>query len=243
MLDENGKVTFNEAEQAEVNRVISERLAREGVQDSKEIVELLKEFDYSGTPAEVKVALKMQADSYKAQKAEQAKQAEIDALKAEADQTGASPEILAEIKALKAEMSEIKQKDAAAEKAKEDAIKATEARKVSDEAAAKSYTEACEEYGADVVDQLAKDEDFLDYIVGKINTPIKTLVEKFLKLKGKAFEEGLIKANSKANRSTGSGSGKLDSGTYNLTDNQKKLAVENGMSNKEYAESLKLVKK
>lgn len=238
MVDETGKVTFNEQEQAEVNRVISERLARDGVQDKNEIVDLLKDFDYKGTPAEIKAVLKVQAETFKQQKAELEKQAEIDSAKAEASLTGTSPELIAEMKQLRVDLAEIKQKDASAQKAKEDAVKASEAKTTADKAAADSYTEACDEYGAEVVDQLAKDEDFLDYIGGKVNVAIKTLVEKFLKLKGKAYEEGLTKANSKASRSTGSGSGKLDTGTYGLTSDQQSLAKENNMPLKEYAEAL-----
>lgn len=245
MVGEDGKVTFNEQEQAEVDKIIGERLSREGVQDAKDVLETLKTFGYEGTPAEVKATLKVQAEQYKQQKAEQDKQAEIDSLKEKAQQTGTSPEILAEIKSLKDELADIKA-ERQAKKAEEEKIqKAAEAKKTADESAAKSFNEAVEAYGAETLEKLSKDEDFLDYIAGKVNTPVKTLVERFMKLKGKALDEAYAKAASKASRSTGSaaGNGGGEGGTYGLTDHQQRLAKDNGMTLKEYAEALSLVKK
>ena len=230
--------------QADVDRIVGERLSREGVQDAKEVLETLKAFGYEGTPAEVKATLKVQAEAYKQQQAEQEKQAEIDAAKAEAQQSGTSPELIAEIKSLKAELADIKAERQAKKAEEEKNAKAEEAKKAADEEAKKSFDEAAQIYGAETLEKLSKDEDFLDYVAGKVNTPVKTLVERFMKIKGKALDEAYAKAASKAARSTGSAAGSAGSGgTYGLTEHQQQLAKDNGMSLKEYAAGLSLVKK
>jgi hypothetical protein len=245
MVDGTGKVTFTEQEQAEVDRLMGERLAREGVQDNKEIVELLHELDITGTPAEVKAAIKIQAEQYKQQKAEAAKQTELEALKAQAQETGASPVLLAKIKELETKLADIDAERQAKKTEEEKAVQAAAAKKVADEAQKKSWDEAAEAYGEDTLNKLSGDEDFLDYVAGKIKVPIKTLVERFMKIKGKAYEEGLTKANSKAVRSSGSGGAALAGGTYGLSKEQlEDLKQYNArypkmaMSAKEYKEML-----
>src|SRR5690242_20529748 len=82
--------------QEDVERIIGERLARERASkvdydDLKEVTELVQQFGYSGTPAEIKAALKAEAE-------ERRKAAELKDLEEEAATTGTSPELLAEIK-------------------------------------------------------------------------------------------------------------------------------------------------
>ena len=60
--DENGKVYFDEDEQRELDRVVSERLARakqpEDYNDLTEIGQLMEAFGFTGTPTEKKQAIK-----------------------------------------------------------------------------------------------------------------------------------------------------------------------------------------
>lgn len=237
MVDETGKVTFNEQEQAEVNRVISERLARDGVQDKNEIVDILKDFDYSGTPAEIKAALKAQADQYKVNKAEQAKQAELDALKEKAEEDGTSP-------AYEKRIKDLEDKIAASEKAKEDAIKAAEAKVKESTEWNKQVEDFSKEYPDVNLDGLNEDKKFAKFVKGKKGVPLKELYEDYLEVVGETADEAVKKATSKAARSTGSAAGGSGTGgIYGLTPHQQELAKENGMTFKEFSESLSLVKK
>jgi len=70
-VDEAGKVTFTEAEQAKVDEIVKERLARAKAEippdyeTYKEIAEALEEFDIKGTPTEKKEALKAASEAKK----------------------------------------------------------------------------------------------------------------------------------------------------------------------------------
>jgi hypothetical protein len=221
--------------QADIDRIVGERLSRDGVQDSKEIVELLKEFDYSGTPAEVKAALKIQAESYKRNKAEHEKQAEIDELNAQSQNTGTSPEILAEIKELKTKLADIEAERLAKKAEIENKVK-------TDSEWATQIKEFSTEYPDVILDELNENAKFIKFAKGK-KMPLKEIYADYLELIGETALEATAKVTSKASRSAGSSTGKVDSGTYHLTTNQQQLAADNGMSLKEYAEMLSLVKK
>ena len=70
-VDETGKVTFTEAEQAKVDEIVKDRLARvkaelpPDYETYKEIAETLEAFDFTGTPTEKKEALKAASEARK----------------------------------------------------------------------------------------------------------------------------------------------------------------------------------
>lgn len=225
--------------QEELDRIVGERLARakkdkpEDYDDLREITETLKAFGYSGTPAEMKAVLKDQASR-------KAKEQELAELEEEAERKGSSPELLAEIKELKAEIKGMKQKDEDREK---------QAREAKDrEEAWIKQVEAFKEKHPDVdMDALGQNERFVKFL-GRAN-PTLSLVEvyeDFLDLVGGAEAAAIAKIKSNNDRSTASGKGgggDHAGGTYGLTDHQQQLAKRNGMSNKEYADMLGHIKK
>jgi hypothetical protein len=239
MLDENGKVTFNEAEQKEVDRILNERFGREGIADMREIMETLKDFDYTGTPAEVKAAIKQQAEIYKQQKAEAAKQQELEDLQEEARKKGTSPELTAEIKALKDEIAELK-------KDKENAKKAADEQKKGAEVWNTQVSEFKEKHPEIDLAKLDKDEKFIKFV--RRSHPGLSLTEKYedyLEFVGGAQADAIKRIQSNIDRSTSSGrqGGDKTGGTYGLTPNQQALAKENDMTFEEYANYLKHIKK
>ncbi|MGE5328004.1 MAG: hypothetical protein ACM3KR_00650 [Deltaproteobacteria bacterium] len=247
MLDENGNVVFNEQEKVEVDRLINEsvnkgvgdRLSREGYYDMKEIVETLKEFDFVGTPAEVKEALKAQAEIVRANKAEAERQAVLDSLREEARNEGTSPELLAEIKSLKTEIASIKQKE-------QEAQMIIENQRIANEKWQSQENEFIEKYPNVDLAKLDNDEKFIKFV--KRSSPALTLVEKYedyMELVGGAESLAMEKFKLNSERSTGSGkgAGNVGGGTYGLTAKQQALADENGISYKEYSETLKQIKR
>lgn len=242
MLDENGKVTFNEQEQAEVNRIIGERIGREGISEMKEIVESLKDFGYTGTPAEIKEAVKAQAEVFKQEQAESKKQAEIEALKEEL-KGETSPQIIAE---LKAEIKAANEKLAAIEKKEKDAQKAVEEKIENAKAWAAQETEFKEKHPEVDLKKLDSDEKFIKFV--KRSHPGLTLnevYEDYVEFVGGAQAEAIKKIQSNLDRSTSSGrqGGDRTGGTFGLTPNQQLLASENGMSYEKYANYLKHIRK
>lgn len=232
-IDENGVVTFTPEEQAAVDKIVGERLGREkgkyaDYEDLKELVPLIQEFGYQGTPAEIKAELRAEAEGRR-------KQAELEALKEEAKETGSSPELLAEIRALKAEMAEIKADKTASKQESEAKAKA--------EADWNKQVADFEEQHPDVdLPKLAANKDFMEYLEGASPAlSISQNYERFVKFYGKASADAVAKLKSNIDRSTSSGRSKSDAGgsTHGLTDRQQQLAAENGLSNKEYAEYLK----
>lgn len=246
MITEDGKVVFDETEQAEVDRIIGERLARvkaetklpEDYEDLKEIAQELEGYGYQGTAAEKKAAIK-------AQRAEQAKQKEIEDLQEQAEQTGTSPEILAELKTLKAELSSLKDKEKEREEKKLQKQQEEETKTKQDEKVKAEIVELQEKYTEVDINVLAKDEDFIDFVAN--SSPNLTLVqkyEKYLKLITKAEGSAVNKIKSNIDRSTNNGKSKGIVGeTHGLTARQQALAEENGLSYKEYASMMSLIKK
>lgn len=235
MIDETtGKVTFNETEQAELNRIIEDRLARErskysDYEDLKGIDQELAAFGYQGTAKERREALK-------AQREEIAKQAELEELQRQSKTQGTSPELLAEIKELKKELGELKGERNASKQAEE-------AKKAADEAWSKQVKEMTESYPDVDLDALAEDPKFKKFAKGK-GLPLKELYEDFAEFIGETEAQTIARVKSKEERSTSSGKGKGSEGNgHGLTDNQRRLAKENGMTEKEYADLLSQVKR
>ncbi|MDR3599377.1 MAG: hypothetical protein P4L49_02660 [Desulfosporosinus sp.] len=197
-----GKVVFDETEQAEVNRVVQERLAREqgkyaDHEEYKGIEEELKAFGYAGTPKEIR-------ETIKAQREETQRQAELVKLQEQAKTQGISPELLAEMKELKKELSELKgerqvQKQAAEAKTKLEA---------NWNAQVKEMTEAHPDVD---LEALPNDPKFTKFAKGK-NLPLKELYEDFVDFVGETQAGAIAKAKSKEQRSTGSGKGANSTG-------------------------------
>ena len=222
--------------QAEVEKIIGERLARDRkevaleLKEHKELLEELRDYGYEGSVQEVKSLIK-------SQKEELQKQQEVEQLQQEAQQTGTSPELMAEIKELKKQLADI----TAERQAKEKELKA---KIEAEESWNKQFNEFKEAYPDVDETKLNENPKFLKFIKNKAGT-LKELYEDFIELVGETEAEVMARSKSKDLRSTSSG--KLTSSdtgaTYGLTDNQKMLAKENGMTYKEYAEAMKTIKK
>lgn len=219
--------------QADVDRIIGERLTRERskfeseLQEYKETLSELDDFGYTGTVAEKREAIR-------AYKAELSKAQEIETLQQEAQQTGTSPELLAEIKELKKELAEIKGERQAKEKELKAKIEAEESWN-------KQFNEFKEAYPDVDETKLNENQKFLKFIKNKSGT-LKELYEDFIELVGETETAAIAKVISKNERSTGSGkSSSADGGGYGLTDSQKTLAQRAGLTYKEYSEYLKQI--
>lgn len=212
MIDEQGNVTFNEQEQALVDKVVQERLAREqgkyeGHEDYKAIVEELQGFGYTGTPSEIRAVIK-------AQREENQRQAELAALQEQARTQGTSPELLAEMKELKKELSELKGERQAQKQAAEQQQKVNE----SWNAQVKEMNEA---YPDVDLEALPNDPKFARFVKGKAGIPLKELYEDFVEFVGETQAETIAKVKSKETRSTASGKGASPAGgNHGLTQDQ-----------------------
>lgn len=225
--------------QAEVNGIIADRLSREGIHDAKEIVELLKDFGYEGSPAEIKMILREQAKEVKANREQAEREQELEDLQDQARQTGTSPELLAEIKALKAEIKAIKKKD------EEKTAEAAKVEKMQQEW--NEYVAEFKEKHSDIdLDKLVNNTKFQKFF--NDSNPKLTLTqiyENYVDLVGGAEKAAIEKLKSNIDRSTSSGRSKgiEAGGTYGLTARQQELADEAGISYKKFAANLSLIKK
>jgi hypothetical protein len=169
--------TFSEAD---VNRIVQERLARvkkevpEDYEELKGISEELDGFGYSGTPAEKRAILK-------AQREEQAKQKELSELQEEADQKGASPELLSEIKQLKNEIAELKGEREAVKQAEKE-------KKSADEAFNKQVNEFNESYPDVDLAKVGENPKFLKFAKGRAGT-LAELYSDFVDFVGETEKE------------------------------------------------------
>lgn len=220
MKDETGKVVFDEDEQKEVDRIVGERLSREGIHDMKEIMEHLKPFGYTGTPAEIKAAVKADAEDFVNQLKESEKQQTLEQLQQQARDTGTTPELLATIKALQDDMSAIKGKTKAVEDAENQRI-------------------ANEKMLDTQIEFFKNSEDTKDIDLGKLNENQKFvkflskqkptgkpdfLVEAykdFVELVGGAEAEAIAKIQLNQDRSTSSGRRTGNDGAGHLTPDEK----------------------
>lgn len=220
MINEEGKVEFNETEQAEVNRIIGERLSREGIQDMKEIMEHLKPFGYTGTPAEIKSAIKADADDFVNQLRDSEKKETLEQLQQQAKDTGTTPELLATIKSLQDDLSAIKGKTKAVEDAENQRI-ATQ--KMQDEQI-KHFTE-CEDTKDVDLKKLNENPKFLKFLSKQKQTGEQDwLVEAykdFVELIGGVEAETIAKIQANGSRSSSSGRGTSSDGAGGLTADEK----------------------
>lgn len=124
MKDENGKVTFDQDEQAEVDRIVQERLGREkekytDYEDLKGVTDELKAYGYTGSVKDIREAVKTQRE-------EAQRQQELQELQKQAKEDGTSPELLKEIRDLKNEITGLKKDNTEREKAIQAAAKVKE---------------------------------------------------------------------------------------------------------------------
>jgi len=234
-IDETGKVTFTPVEQAEVDRIVGERLGRErqkyeGLDDLRDLPDILKEFGYSGTPAEIKQAVKADAERQK-------KQVELEQLQAEARRDGTTPELLAEIKEIKGKIAQYEQKE-------KETLQQFEARRQADQAWNQQVEAFVVKHPTVDLEKLSENQKFLRFVRGK-DLPLIDLYEDFVEIVGGAEAEAIAKLQSNVDRSTASGrqKGGAEGGTYGLTPRQQQLAKDGGMTMKEYADFLSHIKK
>jgi len=201
--DEEGKVIFDEEEQKELDRIVSERLSRvkkelpEDYEDLKSIADELGELGYSGTVAEKKAALKAYRDGL-------ASQNELEELEEQAEIQGTSPELLREIREARKEAKEAKEafESLKAEKkekqAKEEAA-TKEAERIQNEI--KSFEES---YPDVDLDSLNNDPKFLKFVSNHTGS-LGAIYEQYIDLMGDVETETVRKVKSSENRSTGGG--------------------------------------
>ena len=210
LLEQQEEKTFT---QAELEKIIGERLHRERNKHENELAEYketlneLEEFGYTGTVQEKREAIR-------AYKEELKKAQELESLQDEATQTGTSPELLAEIRELKKELSEIK----AERQAKEQSIKDEAKKNAEWEQQINDFEEA---YPDVDLKELNNNDRFIKFIKGKQGT-LKELYDDFSDFIGEAEKSTIIKLKSKESRSTTSSksSGASDGGTYGLNSEQ-----------------------
>ncbi|OCZ54316.1 hypothetical protein [Dehalobacter sp. TeCB1] len=204
MIDETGKVTFNEQEQAELDRIIEDRLGRERSKytdhdEIKGVVEELQAFGYQGTAKEIREAIKTQRE-------EIARQQELEELEQKAKAMGdnTSPQLLQKIEKLENELSQLKGERQAQKQADDQ-------RRQADEAWNKQVKEMTEAYPDIDLDELAEDPKFKRFAKGK-GIPLKEVYEDFVEFIGEAEADTIAKVKSKQERSTGSGKGAVPPG-------------------------------
>jgi hypothetical protein len=225
-LEQPGK-TFT---QAEVDAMMAKRWKDSELTaaELREMTDMVKQFGYEGTPAEVKAQMKAELE-------ERNKKRELKELEEEAKSKGADPELLKEIKELKKELGEIK-------KEREDRSKEAEAKKAADDAWLKQVDDFKVKHPDVDMDKLGKNEKFVRFL--SRSNPKLALIdvyEDYLELASEAEKSAIEKIKSNDERSTSSGRGKgdADGGTYGLNATQQSIAREGGLSFKEYAERLK----
>lgn len=240
-IDENGKVTFNEQEQAKVDEIIKERLARvkpqkpEDYDTLKELEEELSAFGFTGTAAEKREAIKKQREAYQ-------QQAEIDKLEQQAREEGMTKAAAKRIKDLEDKLAKnAKYIESLQEKDNKKKTEAENKRKADEEwnKQVKEFQEAYEDVD---LDSLANNKKFTKFIKGK-NLSLKELYEDFVDLIGETQAEAIIKVKSKESRSTSSGKGSSSGGNHGLTTAERKVVDDWNKRNprmqmtyKEYAE-------
>lgn len=235
--DDNQQESEKTFTQADVDRIVGERLSREkgkysDYDDLKEVADSLKAWGYEGSPAEVKAIIKQQAE-------ERRKAAELASLEEEAEITGTSPEMLAEMKRLQKRLDEIESEKKKQQKEMEDKQKA-------DETFDNDIKELQEAHPTVDVKKLGENKKFIEFVNdARPGLTLLQLYNKYVDLVGGAEKSAIEKMKSNDDRSTfGARGGKAEpsGGTHGLTDRQQKLAKDNGMSNKEYFDLLNQVR-
>jgi hypothetical protein len=238
MKDENGKIVFDEEEQAEVNRIVGERLARvksdkpTDYDDLQEIAKDLEDFGYSGTPAEKKAAIKAYKESLKEQQQSNNYQEAVEGYAGDGE--------IPDEKVLNALAKKFGVSADKVEKAIKKVISlddAEEQKSKNDEAWNEQVKAFEEKYSTVDLGKVAQDPKFQKFVKGK-GMPLVELYEDYLEFLGDSEKDFIAKVQSNIDRSTSSGKQKGDAlgGTYGLNADEQELAKENGMTLKEYSE-------
>lgn len=239
---EDGTIYFDADEQSKVDEIVKERLSRvdkkpEDYEDLKEIATILEDFDWKGTPAEKKAALKAYQEDLKRQ--QQPPSAGQDEFK-KYDEIPS--EKVLEALAKKLGMAPDKVEKAIAKSIKDD--EEDEKKRQANEAWDKELKEFNEKHNDVDVDKLNGDQKFLKFCKGKVGS-LTDIYEDFLDFIGDAEKEFVekVKANSDRSTSSGRGKGSADGGTYGLSDEEKAFVDEHNrrypklkMTYKEYGE-------
>jgi hypothetical protein len=234
MKTEDGKVVFDADEQAEVDRIVGDRLSREkskyaDYDDLAEIAKELEDFNYTGTPAEKKAAIKAYKESLREQSSYQE---EIE----HAANDGEIPDEKV-INALAKKFGTTADKVERAIKKSIEADEAADRKQKDDEAWNKQVKDFEEKYENIDIAKLAEDKKFIKFAKGK-GMPLTEMYEEYLDFLGDSEKEFTAKIQSNIDRSTSSGKQKGDAlgGTYGLSADEQELAKENGMTLKEFYE-------
>jgi transcriptional regulator with XRE-family HTH domain len=236
MKTEDGKIVFDADEQMEIDRIVGDRLTRErskyaDYDDLKEIEKELEEFNFTGTPAEKKAAIKAYKESLREQQ-QSSYQEEIE----HAAGDGEIPDEKV-LNALAKKFGVSADKVEKAIKKSIEAEEAAEAKLRDDEAWEKQVKAFEEKYSTVDIAKLADDKKFIKFAKGK-GLPLTEIYEEYLEFLGDSEKEFVAKVQSNIDRSTSSGRQKGDAlgGTYGLSADEQDLAKENGMTLKEYAD-------
>ena len=224
MLDENGKVIFNEQEQAELDRIVQDRLAREskkydGHDDFKAVVDELRSFGYEGTPSQIREAVKAQREAFQQQQ-------ELEALQKQADDNGITPALAKEIKELKDELKQSK-------KALDDILTEKQAKALESQQKQQqeeNWNTQVKEFEAEFpgtdLNEVGKNEKFLEFIEGS-GWSLKQAYKKFVKIYGEIETETISKVAGKQSRSTSSAKSESSTENYSgLTTEQRESLAE-----------------
>lgn len=192
--------------QAELDKIVADRVARakspEDYEDMKEVIAELEEYGYPQSAKEVKEMIR---EAKRVAKETADAEAELEELQEQAELTGTSPELLKEIKVLKAEINSLKSVE---EKKKADIEQErvnAEAQKKADEAWQAQIDEFEEKHGDVNLETLQENQKFMRFIKGKNGYSLTELYDDFTELIGEAESEAIKKAMSKASRSTNTG--------------------------------------
>lgn len=240
MADENLNLELKFT-QADVDRIVQDRLSRDKTKyqehdELKSVVEELTAFGYKGTAKEIKETIKQQREAFE-------KQEELEDLQQQAKQTGADPELIKMINDIKTELKELKGERDTRLNESETKQAEIEKKRQEDEYWDNQKKEFSTKHVDISLDELGKNAKFIKFIRGK-NLPLVDLYEDFVELFGEIEADAISKMKSKDIRTTGSGGGSTpEGGNYNLSDRQKKLAKDNDMTFKEYANFLGMIKK
>ena len=216
--DAEGKVIFDAEEQAELDRIIGERVARAKAEkpadydDLKRLEKSVEKFEYKGTAKE-------KADALEAYLENKKQEQELADLEEQAKTQGTSPELLKEIREAKKDAKEAKDKLAAIEAKETEAIQSSQKAKLQEENYQAQRKLLLEKHEVDA-DNLEKNAKFMKFMKGKSNINLIEEYEDFVDFIGETETEAIKKVMSKEARSTSGGKGENSGGNHGLTKDQ-----------------------
>lgn len=229
--------------QSELDKMISERLEKAKTNYETELSEYkaaldeLDEFGYTGTPSEKKAAIKQYKEMVRNQN-------ELEELQSQAEEEGLTPVLTKKIKELEDALRKSNSFVEEMMKEREAKKKEAEIQKERDTTWNKQVIAFEKEFPDVDLEALDKNTKFIKYIKGKSGVTLVELYKDFLEFVGETETETIKKIKTKDLRSTFGSRGNDDksSGSYGLTDEQKKHVDEWNskyphlkMSYKEYA--------